>query len=125
MNFRHFKLEEFACRHCGKNLIDAVFVDELDELRHRLGFPLVITSGYRCPEHNARVSSTGRAGPHTTGRAADIAVDRTRAYEVLQTALLMKFTGIGVQQKGSSRFIHLDNLPNAPGQLRPTVWSYP
>lgn len=125
MNWRHFQLNEFACHcGCGQNLIDHQFVTELDELRHRLGYPLVITSGYRCPDHNAKVSSTGRTGPHVAGRAADIGVDRTRAYEVLQTALLMKFTGIGVQQKGGARFIHLDNLPNAPGQPRPVVWSY-
>jgi uncharacterized protein YcbK (DUF882 family) len=104
--------------------MDHAFVDELDDLRHRLGFGLRITSGYRCPAYNAKVSSTGLAGPHTTGRAVDIWVDRTRAYEVLQTALIMKFTGVGIQQKGPSRFIHLDNLPNAPGQIRPTVWSY-
>lgn len=126
MIWRHFKLEEFACRcGCGANLMDFVFVDELDELRHRLGFPLVITSGYRCPAYNAKVSSTGSTGPHTTGRAADISISHARAYELLQTALLMKFTGIGVQQKGGGRFLHLDNLPNAPGQPRPTLWSYP
>ena len=123
MNWRHFKIAEFSCSHCGINLIDHAFVTELDELRHRLGFALEITSGYRCPTHNSKVSSTGLTGPHTTGRAVDIGVARTRAYEVLQTALLMNFTGIGVQQKGSSRFIHLDNLPNAPGQPRPTLWS--
>ena len=126
MTWRYFKIEEFACRcGCGQNLIDHVFVSELDDLRHRIGFALSITSGYRCPQHNAKVSSTGSTGPHTTGRAADLGVDRTRAYEVLQTALLMKFTGIGVNQKGGSRFIHLDNLSNAPGQPRPTIWSYP
>ena len=126
MNFRYFQLGEFACQcGCDQNLIDHQFVTELDDLRHRLGFALLITSGYRCPDYNAKVSSTGRAGPHTTGRAADLGVDRTRAYEVVQTALLMQFTGIGVKQHGSSRFIHLDNLPNGPGQPRPTVWSYP
>lgn len=122
--WRYFNRDEFACKHCGANLIDDVFVTELDDLRHHLGFALPISSGYRCPEHNAKVSSTGRTGPHTTGRAADIAVSRERAYEVLQTAMAMKFTGIGVNQKGTARFIHLDNLPNAPGQPRPTIWSY-
>lgn len=124
MIWRHFKAEEFACRCCGVNLIDHQFVTELDDLRHTLGFALPVTSGYRCPRHNAKVSSTGPTGPHTTGRAADIAVSRERAYELLQTAIAMKFTGIGVQQKGASRFIHLDNLPNATGQPRPTLWSY-
>jgi hypothetical protein len=42
----------------------------------------------------------------------------------MRLALAKGFTGIGVQQKGGGRFIHLDNLPNGPGQPRPTVWSY-
>lgn len=125
MTWRHFRAEEFACKHCGLNLIDHGFVTELDDLRHHLGFALPISSGYRCPDHNSKVSSTGRNGPHTTGRAADIAVSHGRAYDVLQAALMMKFTGIGIQQKGLSRYIHLDNLPNATGQPRPTIWSYP
>jgi len=122
--WRYFKLAEFACKHCGENRIDHQFVTELDDLRHHLGFALPVSSGYRCPEHNAKVSSTGRAGPHTTGRAVDIAVSHGLAYTVLQAALMMKFTGIGINQKGGGRFIHLDNLPNAPGQPRPTLWSY-
>lgn len=125
MIWQHFRAEEFACKcGCGLNLIDHQFVTELDDLRHSLGFALPITSGYRCPRHNAKVSSTGLTGPHTTGRAADIAVSHGRAYEVLQAALMLKFTGIGINQKGASRFIHLDNLPNAPGQPRATIWSY-
>jgi zinc D-Ala-D-Ala carboxypeptidase len=124
VSWRYFEIDEFACHHCHQNLIDHVFVDELDELRHRLGFSLVVTSGYRCPEHNAQISKTGRTGPHTTGRAADLRVDRGRAYQLLKMALLLGFTGIGVHQKGAGRFIHLDNLPNGEGQPRPTVFSY-
>lgn len=122
--WRHFKREEFACKHCGDNRIASVFVDQLDELRERVGFALPVTSGYRCPIHNARVSSTGANGPHTTGFAVDLAVDRARAHKVLEVALQMGFAGVGVQQKGTVRFIHLDTLPQAPGRPRPTVWSY-
>lgn len=121
---RHFNLREFDCSHCRDNKMDAAFLEQLDELRHLYGLPLIVTSGYRCPDHNAAVSSTGRTGPHTTGRAADLAVDRGNALQLLKLALALGFTGIGVKQHGSSRFIHVDNLPNAPGQLRPTLWSY-
>lgn len=124
MAWRFFKLEEFACHHCGENRIDHVFVDELDELRGRLGFALPINSGYRCPKYNAAVSATGGSGPHTLGRAADIRVDRQQAYQLLRAALSMNFTGIGIQQRGGGRFIHIDNLPNMPGHPRPTIWSY-
>lgn len=122
---RYFHMREFACRcGCGQNLIDFAFVEELDRLRAAVGFPIKVTSGYRCPDYNARVSTTGREGPHTTGRAADLAVDRANAVRLLRVAINMGFTGIGVQQKGAGRFIHLDNLPNTVGSPRPTIWSY-
>ncbi len=126
MNLRYFSISEFACR-CGTcdNRIDLGFVLELDELRHRYGKPLMVSSGYRCPAYNAKVSSTGRTGPHTTGKAADVLVDRGEAFQLLRLAIMgMDFTGIGIQQKGGARFIHLDTLHNAPGQPRPTIWSY-
>jgi uncharacterized protein YcbK (DUF882 family) len=124
VSFRYFKISEFACRHCGENLIDHIFVEELDQLRHELGFPLIVSSGYRCPEYNKQVAHTGEKGPHTTGRAVDLSVAREQAYKVIRLATEKGFTGIGVSQKGESRFLHLDNLPNAPGQPRPTIWSY-
>ena len=34
------------------------------------------------------------------------------------------FTGIGVNQKGNSRFIHLDIADHSEERPRPTVWSY-
>jgi hypothetical protein len=43
---------------------------------------------------------------------------------VLKLALEAGFTGIGVAQKGSGRFMHLDDLLNDEGQPRPTIWSY-
>jgi uncharacterized protein YcbK (DUF882 family) len=97
---------------------------EIERLRIICGFPLPVTSAARCPEYNAKVSDTGRTGPHTTGRAIDIAVSHDKAWTVLAMAISLGFTGIGVQQKGTSRYLHLDNLPNAPGQPRPTIWSY-
>lgn len=116
----NFKLDEFACKHCGENKIDTKLVDALQELRERCGFALPVSSGYRCPVYNADVSTTGPNGPHTTGKAVDLAVDRAKAYRVLKEAMAMGFTGIGIQQKGNGRFIHLDLLDEG----RPTIWSY-
>ena len=99
--------------------MDPRFIDDLDDLRERCGFPLIVTSGYRCPDHNDAVSSTGRTGPHTTGKATDFGVDRERATIVLEHALQMDFKGIGVNQKGAGRFIHLDCA--RPSR---TIWSY-
>lgn len=125
MSLTFFKLSEFTCKcGCGQNKMDPQTLNRFDTLRAQFGKPLIVTSGYRCPEHNAKVSSTGRTGPHTTGQAADFAVDRVDAHKLLQIALTMGFTGIGVQQKGGGRFIHLDTLSSLQATPRPTVWSY-
>jgi len=122
--WRYFTRAEFACRHCGRNLIADEFVTLLDELRHQAGFPLTVSSGYRCPVYNNQVSTTGYDGPHTTGHAADLTLSRHRAWDVLRFAPDLGFTGIGVQQKGGGRYLHLDTLTEPGHAPRPTVWSY-
>ena len=120
----HFQKSELACR-CGCGMLPAQdFMDKIELLRVSIGFPVAVTSAARCPEHNSKVSGTGRTGPHTTGRAIDLGVTHGKAHAVLATAVRMGFSGIGVNQKGGGRFIHIDDLPNGPGGPRPTVWSY-
>ena len=115
----YFRELEFDCKHCGKNEMQPEFMDALYALRKNFGRSMVISSGYRCPEYNARVSSTGNNGPHTTGLAADILVKGTEARLLLELA--SAFPRIGVSQKGAheSRFIHLDMLDKPAW-----VWSY-
>ncbi len=123
----HFSKGELQCRcGCGQALMDWNFMVRLEELRKRFNKPMHVTSAYRCPEHNAAVSATGAAGPHTTGKAVDIAVKGEDAFRLLALALAIGFIGVGIKQKGphSGRFIHLDTLPAGPGRPRPWVWSY-
>lgn len=101
------------------------FMDKIEELRVRCGFPFLVTSAARCSAYNEKVSKTGAKGPHTTGRAIDIAVLGNRAWELVRVALEAGFTGIGVKQHGSGRMIHLDDLPPAVDRPRPWIWSYP
>jgi len=120
----NFTPEEMACRGSGELLVVPVFMERLQRLRAAFGRPMPVTSGYRTPAHNARVSSTGTDGPHTTGRAVDIAVSGSDAFELVRLALACGFTGIGVRQRGAwnGRFIHLDDI-ESPG-IRPRIWSY-
>lgn len=118
----NFSPEEFRCKHTGKLHMHAGFMDRLQKLRTAYGKPMRITSGYRDKEHPIEAAKA-RPGAHATGRAADIAVQGEDAVLLVALAIQCGFTGIGVQQKGSARFIHLDDLP--PGDWpRPTIWSY-
>jgi len=120
----HFTREELADRESSEYKFSQTTLDRLERVRVKCGFPFKISSGYRTPEHNAAVSSTGLDGPHTTGQAVDIAVKSSQAYTLVKVAIGEGFTGIGVQQKGDTRFIHLDDLPNTSASPRPTIWSY-
>jgi len=121
---QYFSDKEMACKHCGKVNMDPLFMDYLDEVREQYGKPLIVTSGYRCPEHPIEAKKT-KAGAHTTGKAVDFAVDRGDAYRLLEIAVGTDwFTGIGIQQKGSGRFIHLDICEEPEMSPRPTIWSY-
>ena len=78
----HFKLEEFTRSNIASRLrIDNRVPDELmaniqltanklELVRKVLGFPIMITSGYRCPLLNARVGGVSTSA-HTRGLAVD------------------------------------------------------
>ena len=120
----HFSRLELTCR-CGCGFLPAQdFIERVERIRVRWGMPMVVTSAARCPNHNKAVSGTGETGPHTTGRAIDFGVRGMAALRLVQLAIEEGFTGIGVAQKGASRFIHIDDLPNGPGCPRPFIWSY-
>ena len=94
------------------------FMERLQRLRLEFGKPMRITSGYRCPSHPIEAKKTA-PGPHSTGLACDVGVQGADAHQLLGLALAQGFKGIGVQQKGEGRFLHLD-LMTEQGRL----WSY-
>jgi zinc D-Ala-D-Ala carboxypeptidase len=119
--YPNFSAKELACQHCGSEGVKEELVAKLQDMRTKYGKPMRITSGYRCPLHPLEARKTA-PGAHALGIAADIGVEGPDAHRILQLAFELGFTGIGVQQKGTGRFIHLDirkgELPS------PTVWSY-
>ena len=118
--YPNFKAEEFNCSHCGDNKMTPEFMGKLQALRTAYGKPMRVTSGYRCPKHPIEAKKAA-PGAHASGCACDIGVEGADAHRLLKLAMEMGFTGIGVQQKGAGRFLHLDTLATG---VRPTVWSY-
>ena len=106
-----------------KNEINHKLIDKLQLLRDDLGFPLVISSGYRCSEHPIEANKS-KPGTHAEGIAVDIAVSHEKALELLYKSIAHGFKGIGVNQKGNGRFIHLDIAEVENYSPRPHIWSY-
>ncbi len=122
-SFPNFSATEFQCKHTGKLRMDDMFMARLQALRTDYGKPMVISSGYRDPSHPIEAKKV-EPGAHSTGNACDVAVRGGDALELIALAVKHGFTGIGVQQKGGGRFIHLDDLLHSQGRPRPWVWSY-
>ena len=119
--WKNFTPKEMRCQHCGADGIKPELMNALQKLREVYGKPMRVTSGYRCPQHPIEAKKAS-PGAHASGLAVDIGVEGAEAYQVMKLAFELGFTGIGVNQKGTGRFIHLD-VAGAPFP-RPTVWSY-
>ena len=115
----NFTPDEFRCKCCGTLDIDTEILNLLQKARGVLG-PLQIASAYRCPSHNASVSSTGETGPHTSGRAVDIHVSNSQHRKQLIDYFAPKVTGLGI----AKTFIHIDILTTDEVAHRPNCWIY-
>lgn len=113
---KYFEEYEFACtceRHAsdghGHNVLDHIIdkrlVDLLDAIRERLGVPLYINSGYRCPEHNEEVGGVSNS-QHVEGTAADITYD---GIDVDYLAAIAEECGAdGIGRYYDQDFVHVD-----------------
>lgn len=71
----HFKVKEFACKDGSAIIfIDYYMVCILEQVRRKINKPIIITSGYRTPAHNAKVGGA-KYSYHMRGMAVDIRVD--------------------------------------------------
>ena len=118
-DYPNFTEDEFRCSHTGICKMTPEFMKKLQHVRGVYGKPMKITSGYRHPSHPIEAAKSV-LGEHCTGHAADIAVQGVDALRVVQLALSLGFTRLGVQQKGDGRFIHLGDSP----AFLPGIWSY-
>ena len=108
----HFVSTEFDC-HCKRKgctitYIDSDLIDLLEQLRDKWGGnPILIKSGFRCVDHNAKAG--GKSGSrHLVGKAADF--DMHKLKEIVGIDVLIQdcqaFGGLGLSIRKS--FIHGD-----------------
>ena len=113
--FKYFKLEDFDCQETGENEMSIEFIGRLDGLRSVCGFPFIVTSGYRSPNHSIEAKKE-QPGQHAQGIAADIkVVGGAQRRLLVEKALEMGFTGVGVDKN----FIHVDIRTTTP-----VLWVY-
>lgn len=125
----YFTDKELQCQYTKKDGMNKDFVKLLNKIREEAGFPFIITSAYRDPMHPIERRKHGGAGAHSTGKAVDVLCKGEDALKLISVAMNNGITRIGVQQKGSNRFIHIDactadDFPDKENFPEVAIWSY-
>lgn len=104
----HFSREEFRSKdgayfpkHAQENL--QILAEQLEVLREHFQKPITINSGYRSPEHNAKIGGTENS-QHLLGKAADVVIDGISPDEVAD-AIEFLIEGKMMKQGGLGRYV--------------------
>ena len=103
--YEHFDAKEFACKDGSYEiLICTELAITLEKIREHFNAPVIINSGYRTPEWNAKVGGA-KNSYHMKGMAADIVVKGHSSKEVAEYAN-------GILDNGGiiryTNFVHID-----------------
>lgn len=121
--FGEFERSDTATRYAIDNTtpeaarrnIAALVDNVLDPLREAYGKPIIVNSGYRCPQLNKLVGGVATS-LHLQGKAADIttgnAVDNRRLYTLAQQLNLPYFELIS--RNYDWRWLHISYDPTRP-----------
>jgi zinc D-Ala-D-Ala carboxypeptidase len=100
--------------------MDPVLLAMLDDLREEYGYPIILNSSYRSPDHPIEAKKN-KPGEHTYGAAVDIkCIGGEATFKLVKAAIEVGFTRIGISRK--SNFVHVGiGYPGAP---ETTIWTY-
>lgn len=109
---KNFSSSEFECPHCHQSPMDPLLISILQIIRDHVKLPIVVNSGYRCPEHNKRVGGVANS-QHIFGKAADIYVEgwsNKQLLDVIRSLTVAKkiYVGYAYIIKNSNRAVHID-----------------
>tara|TARA_Y100001963_G_C6605326_1_gene364489 strand:+ start:25 stop:414 length:390 start_codon:yes stop_codon:yes gene_type:complete len=128
---RYFRYKEFDSpdlKRSGLKMMKPRFLEFIDELRHRCGFPFVITSGFRTVRYNQRLieSPHYKASPkssHLKGIAADVSIRdaKSRALFVGHAVELCDELDLPLRIGIARTFCHIDLDTE---KSSPRIWTY-
>lgn len=104
---------------CGHGKIQPQMLDIIDRIEKFLNREITVTSGFRCPECNAKVGGVPNSA-HMKGLAIDIKFDTSKDLYFLLKALF----SIGIMRIGinfEKKFVHMDIDDTKP---LPVVFGY-
>ena len=124
--WKNFTPREMADSRDHSLLLVPAFMDWLQVVRNIYRRPMVVTSGFRTPEHQQTLPGFRTTGSHVHGMAVDIKIYGPYALDLIGVACAQGVMGVGIHQEGDilSRYVHLDMWNKGPEGVRPNIWSY-
>jgi len=112
-DIKHFTRAEFKCQ-CGGKYCNGypaepseTLLRAAEDIRGQIGKPMIITSGLRCPTHNAEVGGVSNSR-HISGKAMDFYATGMTAAQLLTVA--QAHSSIRYAYAINDRCIHMDVL---------------
>ena len=103
--YGNFRAKEFASPDSNIIFINKTLAGLLSILRHKIGKPVYINSGYRTPQHNEKVGGA-KNSYHMYGAAADIRAEGYTPKEVYKMLDNMLHEWGGLEEHET--FVHVD-----------------
>lgn len=117
VSLKWFKNTEFDSKDLPNSWVnmDFEFMKLIDELRGRVGSPIIINSAFRTKSHNLKVGGKSNSS-HTRGLAVDLKVSSSEhRFLIVKCALELGITRIGIYKT----FVHLDIDKSFPERV---IW---
>lgn len=114
----NFNLQEFESPDTHTTKISTQLIQRLQAMRKALKHPIIITSGYRTPEHNKKVKGSPNS-KHMQGIAVDISTTGHSLKRLIFFAI--KFGFFGIISYPDRNCLHLDLRP-IPLLVVPQRW---
>lgn len=106
----NFRPRELACKGTGRLMLSRKAMNALQRLRDKVGKPMVIASGYRSPQHNAKVGGAVNSR-HMWGDAFDVVMTNHDPHQFEVAAKSAGFKGFGHYPESNPPFMHIDMGP--------------
>jgi uncharacterized protein YcbK (DUF882 family) len=132
MSKNWFIPEEFECQCKNKRCVgkepqmrmNPLLLQALNRVREEFKKPIIVTSGFRCPDHNKAIGGAIKS-QHLQGTAADIRPASGKKEDLEELYQLCKkelgFTGLGDGRP--KNFVHVDVRQKNPKEKR-SEWIY-
>lgn len=105
---KNFTIEEVMCKCCHEYIIRSKLLSAVQNLRDNIDTPIIVTSWYRCPNHNKKIGGEPQS-LHMEGKACDLVVPDlglVELYNQIEAIPWLNDGGIGFYPQ--KNFIHVD-----------------